>query len=248
MRKLTQVQPDSASKLNNLPACGFPGEEPQCRRYVTCPGHPRSSCQRAELPHPEPDLESCTRPVHASALERTACFYTVCSREIQLVEERSAVIYLRTPSYSPEGLAAGGGGRAREAALLRARTGTQVEGEERSGDFLGFLPCTYLPGSGSGSPTPLGGRWEAPRLAPASRAPRPRPRSLPVTPASRPRSAPRRAAPHGGAAGSSGTGSADSPPANTRPPARAWNIQKHKGKVAAGLFWGQNAGSLGTTV
>ncbi|XP_053791745.1 multifunctional 2-oxoglutarate metabolism enzyme-like isoform X2 [Vidua chalybeata] len=62
------------------------------------------------------------------------------------------------------------------------------------------------------------------------------------------RSAPRRAAPHGGAAGSSGTGSADSPPANTRPPARAWNIQKHKGKVAAGLFWGQNAGSLGTTV
>lgn len=78
--------------------------------------------------------------------------------------------------------------------LLRARPGTQVEGEERRGDFLGFLPCTYLLRNGSG-PTPLGGRWEAPRLAPASRAPRPRPRSLPVTPASRPRSAPLRAPP-----------------------------------------------------
>lgn len=94
------------------------------------------------------------------------------------------MIYLRTPSYSPEGLAAGGGGRAgrlRSSAAAGAahrapapRPGTQVRGEEGKGDFLGFLPCKYLPPSGGGGPTPLRGRWEAPRLAPASPAPRPR--------------------------------------------------------------------------
>ncbi|XP_042648530.1 uncharacterized protein LOC122153426 [Tyto alba] len=92
---------------------GFPGEEPKCsRRYVPCPRDPRRSRQSPELPHPKPDLASLTRPVPESTLEGTACFSTVCSREIQLVEERSAVIYSRAPSYPPEGLAAGGGGGA----------------------------------------------------------------------------------------------------------------------------------------
>ncbi|XP_014821258.1 PREDICTED: translation initiation factor IF-2-like [Calidris pugnax] len=106
--------------------------------------------------------------------------------------------------------------------------GTQVRSAEGKGDFLGFLPCKYLPPSGGGGgPTPLRGRWEAPRLAPASPAPRP-----PLTPASRPRSAPHprtRSAPHrtegqraaraagGGNGGNGGGGSGDNPPATTHP-------------------------------
>lgn len=204
---------------------GFPGEEPKCRDYVTCPGHRRSSCQSPELPHPKPDLVSRPRPVHESALEDAACFSPVCSREIQLVEERGAVIYLRTPSYSPEGLAAGGGGRAGGCAARARHPGTERGGERG----FPWLPPMQIPPAEQrrrrpdSLPRPLGGSAPRPGLPGAA---------SPLTPASRPRSAPHprtRSAPHRtarrgngqrghpAAAAAPGGGSADNPPATTHP-------------------------------
>lgn len=234
----TLLQIEKAGKRSTK-TVAFPGRNQ--RRYVTCPGRPRSSCQSPELPHPEPDLVSCARPVHESALEGTACFSTVCSREIQLVEERSAVIYLRTPSYSPEGLAAGGGGRAGGCAprrLLRRRTARPRPGpapryraRRGKGISLASSHANTSRGAAARLPSAAAGRLRA--------SPRPPRRRVPgraVTPASRPRSAPHRGpaplrtAPHRSArrgdgqrrlghpaAAASSGGSADNPPATTHP-------------------------------
>lgn len=152
------------------------------------------------------------------------------------------MIYLRTPSYSPEGLAARGRGRAGGCAprrLLRAAQrppAPRHPGTERGGErgFPWLPPMQIPPGERrrqqrrpDSPPRPLGGSAARPGLPGAAS-----PAALSPTPASRPRSAPRRgAAPlrtaprrtdgngqlgHPAAAAPGG-GSADNPPATTHP-------------------------------
>ncbi|XP_074716848.1 uncharacterized protein LOC141939973 [Strix uralensis] len=231
---------------------GFPGEEPKCRGSVPCPGHPGRSCRSPALPHPEPDLVSRTRPVPESALEGTACFSTACSREIQLVEERSAVIYSRAPSYSPEGLRCRGrrgSGRLRSSAAAQAapaRAPARHPGTERGERGFPWLPPMQIP------PGERRRRPDSPRRPLGGSAPRPglpgaaSPAALSVTPASRPRSAPlrgpapRRSAPlrtaEGNgqlghpAAAATGGGSADNPPATTHPSGSGMEYRKAQRK------------------
>lgn len=211
--------------------CVSPGEELKRRRFVPMPRTPKQVVSEPAAPTSQA-WPRVVRSSRAWQRPRRHClfFSTACSREIQLVEERSAVIYLRTNSLVPAWRSRRRGrresGRLRSSPAAQAAPRTQVPSEEGKGDFLAFLPCKYLPGSGGGGgggPTPLRGRWEAPRLAPASPAPRPRPRYRWHPP---PAPAPLRSArrgngqlghPAAAAAAASGGGSADSPPATTRP-------------------------------